>query len=72
MGAQEEQMNSYKLIAIAIIFATIVFAWMFRYERAGKENLFHRNRFTGAVCHSTAECWFTTRTRLIIDFAGAR
>jgi hypothetical protein len=45
---------------------------MFRYEPIGRDNLFHRNRFTGAVCHSTEECWLKTRTRLIIDAPGTR
>jgi len=52
-------MDGYKLVAVAIVFATIVLAWMFRFEPTGQDNLFHRNRFTGAVCHSTQECWFT-------------
>jgi len=49
-------MDSRHALAIAIIFATLVGAWMFRYEQvlAG----FHRNRFTGAVCPNHEECWF--------------
>jgi hypothetical protein len=32
---------------------------MFRYEAYGAYNSSHRNRFTGAACHSSEECWFT-------------
>jgi hypothetical protein len=61
--------DGYKLIAIAIIFATIVLGWMFRYEPA-RDNLFHRNRFTGAVCPSTEECWAKTKTELRLEAPG--
>jgi hypothetical protein len=44
-----------RLIAVAIIFATLLGAWMFRYEANG---VFHRNRFTGAICELRHECWF--------------
>jgi hypothetical protein len=44
------------LLAIVTAFATLVGAWMFRYENFANGS-FHRNRLTGAVCHSYAECW---------------
>jgi hypothetical protein len=45
-----------QLLAIAIIFATLIGAWMFRYEDLGPG--VHRNRFTGVVCSTLQECWF--------------
>jgi hypothetical protein len=48
-----------RLLAIAIIFATLVGAWMFRYENVGVNNSYHRNRLTGAICAVVDECWFT-------------
>jgi hypothetical protein len=44
-------------LTIAIVFATLVGAWMFRYENSGYANSVHRNRFTGAVCSVVSECW---------------
>jgi hypothetical protein len=46
-----------QMLAIAIIFATLVGAWMFRFETT--HPLAHRNRFTGAWCDIQVECWFT-------------
>jgi hypothetical protein len=48
-------MNSRILLALAIIFATLVGAWMFRYEQVGSFE--HRNRFTGALCSYEENCW---------------
>ena len=45
-------------LAIAIIFATLIGAWMFRYESVGSGLVTHRNRFTGAVCRIEEDCWF--------------
>jgi hypothetical protein len=45
-------------LAVAIIFATLVGAWMFRYEPVGSGLVTHRNRFTGAVCRIEEDCWF--------------
>ncbi len=47
-----------RLLAIAIIFATLLGAWMFRYEK-WEGVAIHRNRFTGAVCSAFHECWFS-------------
>lgn len=47
-----------KALAAAIVFAVVVFAWLFRYEDVGGGSAFHRNRITGAMCHVTHECWF--------------
>jgi hypothetical protein len=47
-----------QLLAIAIIFATLVGAWMFRYENVNIVN--HRNRFTGVECGHWQECWFVS------------
>jgi hypothetical protein len=52
-------MDSKIILAGAIVFATLVAAWMFRYEAYGAYNASHRNRFAGAACHSSEECWFT-------------
>lgn len=46
-----------RLIAVAIIFATLVAACFFRFETVGSG--YHRNRLTGAVCNITVECWFS-------------
>jgi hypothetical protein len=46
------------LLAVAIILATLIGAWMFRYETYGIG--VHRNRFTGAVCFKSEECWFSS------------
>jgi hypothetical protein len=46
-----------KLLAIAIVLATIVAMWMLRYETLFNGGM-HRNRFTGAVCDIGTECWF--------------
>jgi hypothetical protein len=47
-----------RLLAVAIILATLIGAWMFRYETYGIG--VHRNRFTGAVCFKSEECWFSS------------
>ena len=38
--------------------AALLAAWMFRFETVGPYGIEHRNRFTGATCHHTEECWF--------------
>lgn len=45
-----------KVLAAAIIFATLVGAWMMRYEHLGPG--VQKNRLTGAMCHPTQSCWF--------------
>jgi hypothetical protein len=55
-------MDSRVTLAAAIVFATLVGAWMFRYET---ETIGHRNRFTGAVCFEQDECWFSSDKRLV-------
>ena len=47
--------DGQRLLAMAIILATVVGAWMFRYETIGPNA--HRNRFTGAICLMDEECW---------------
>jgi hypothetical protein len=49
--------KGHKLVAGAIIFATLMGAWLFRFETVGQQS--HRNRFTGVLCHITTECWFS-------------
>ena len=49
--------NDKRLIALAIVFAVIVFAWMNRYENL--QDGYHRNRITGAVCSPVRDCWFS-------------
>jgi hypothetical protein len=50
-----------RLLAVAIIFATLIAAWMFRYETLGQNGVTHRNRLTGVVCLVRDECWFADR-----------
>jgi hypothetical protein len=50
-------LDGRRLIAVAIILATLVGAWMFRYESFGA---LHRNRSTGVVCLLQHECWVTS------------
>jgi hypothetical protein len=52
-------MDSRILLPAAIVFATLIGAWMFRYDSYGLYNASHRNRFTGATCHASEECWFS-------------
>jgi hypothetical protein len=47
-----------RTLATAIVFATVLGAWMMLYEQLGKDGLLHRNRLTGAVCHMSVSCWF--------------
>lgn len=47
-----------RLLAFAILFATFVGVWVFRYEPM-YNGFMHRNRLTGAICHVAAECWFS-------------
>jgi hypothetical protein len=49
-----------KILAVVIAAATLVAAWMFRFEWADQAGAYHRNRFTGATCWHTEECWFST------------
>lgn len=42
-------------MTIAIVLATLVGAWMFRYEPI--DRAVHRNRFTGVECFHDEECW---------------
>jgi hypothetical protein len=44
-----------RLLAMAMV---LVFAWMFRYE-VSPTGGFHKNRWTGAVCHWTQSCWLS-------------
>ena len=50
-------MDSRAMLAGAIVFATLVAAWMFRYECMDKNCISHKNRFTGAQCVSDRSCW---------------
>ncbi|MGA7455030.1 MAG: hypothetical protein WBW73_28550 [Rhodoplanes sp.] len=49
--------DGHRLLGVAIIFAVLVAAWMFRYETTDSWGLHHRNRLTGAVCIISEECW---------------
>jgi hypothetical protein len=55
--------DSRIILAAAIVFATLIGAWMFRYE-AGWTPLVHRNRLTGAICFAMDECWFSSEPNL--------
>jgi hypothetical protein len=51
--------NGGKLINTAIIIAAILLSWTFRYETVGFGiRAMHVNRFTGAMCPVSVECWF--------------
>jgi hypothetical protein len=52
-------LDSRIVLAAAIVFATLVGAWMFRYE-VGWTPLVHINRLTGAICYTMEECWFSS------------
>ena len=46
--------------------ALVIFLlWGFRYQDIGDSR--HVNRYTGAVCDATTECWQTERTRDFYD-----
>jgi hypothetical protein len=49
-----------RLLAIAIVLAALLGAWMFRYEDIPNSHS-HRNRITGVVCFYWEGCWFTGR-----------
>jgi hypothetical protein len=52
------QIDSRLILAAAIVFATVVGAWMFRWESAGPGTI--RNRFTGTLCYqlgATSQCY---------------
>jgi Flp pilus assembly protein TadB len=55
-AAMPNWLTDARLLALAIIVATIVAVWMFRYETTGAGG--HRNRITGAYCHVSQECWW--------------
>lgn len=46
-----------KWLALAIVFAVVVAAWMFRYEQINSST--HKNRLTGAVCRVWESCWLS-------------
>jgi hypothetical protein len=48
--------DSRRLLAAAILLAILVGAWMFRYQPFA-DGRAHVNRFTGAVCGISQECW---------------
>jgi len=56
-------MDGRTALAGAIVFATVVAAWMFRYEDTKQADV-HRNRITNAVCYAEDECWFTSDWRV--------
>ena len=49
-----------KLLALTIIFAVIVGAWMLRYETVGPNGLWYRDRLTGTVCSYVGRRCFET------------
>jgi hypothetical protein len=58
-----------KVLAAAILVATVLMALMFRYETWGNDK--HRNRFTGTVCSIANECWFSSDPGLLASANGA-
>lgn len=59
--------------SILILLSLALAAWENRFEPAASP-YFHRNRFTGAVCHRGAECWLPRAPlrRLDEEAANAR
>lgn len=55
--------DGQRLIALAILVAAILFAWMNRYETL-PGGIFHRNRLTNAMCYGVDECWFKNGSAL--------
>jgi hypothetical protein len=49
--------DSRVILAAAIVVATLIGAWLLRYEQYGPYNMIHRNRFTGATCNVDVNCW---------------
>jgi hypothetical protein len=49
--------DSRLILAAAIVFATLVSAWMLRYECIGPYCVTHKNRITGAECPANENCW---------------
>ena len=49
--------DGHRLLVVAIVFATLLGAWMIRFETLNSDPLVHRNRFTGAICSLDEECW---------------
>ena len=50
------------LARTVLLGALVIFLlWGFRYQDIGESR--HVNRYTGAVCDATTECWQTERTR---------
>lgn len=47
-----------RALAAAVVFATVIAAWMLRYETLDRSGIWHRNRLTGAVCRVEQSCWF--------------
>ena len=60
-------MGSRVLLAAAIVFATLVGAWI---SRSGSIPATHRNRFIGAVCFEQDECWFRGQAFTALDGLG--
>ena len=58
------------MLAGAIVFATLVGAWMFRYEDRG--SAIHRNRLTNAICFVHDECWFRSDELLVPETPEAQ
>jgi hypothetical protein len=58
-------MDSRKILAGAIVLPGCLAAWIFRYESYGYQLSKHRNRFTGTVCESHEECWFSSTPYLV-------
>lgn len=44
-----------KVLAAAIVFAVVVFAWMERYQVINSVTI--KNRFTGTTCTAHLNCW---------------
>jgi hypothetical protein len=58
-------MDGRMALAASIVFATVVAAWMFRYDERESYSIGHRNRFTGVVCFKADSCWFSSDERFV-------
>jgi hypothetical protein len=53
-------------ILTLILMGAALSAWENRFEPAASP-YFHKNRFTGAVCHRSLECWTPNAALLQLD-----
>jgi hypothetical protein len=56
-------MRSWRNAVLSMLAALLAFvAWSNRFEPAASP-YFHKNRYTGALCHRGVECWIPAAAR---------